>query len=512
MTIKELENRTGMARANIRFYEGEGLLTPKRLDNGYRDYSEEDARTLEKIKLLRQLQLDIDTIRKVQQGALTLEQAVFIQTTKLEGDKALIERATEVCRGIESSGVEYAALEPQPWLAQLQAPQRPGLPETQPTSLEDLGVEEWDGEYRACDHPWMRLFARNLDMTLYSTLYEGLWMLLFWDQKAPLSTGILSGLFLLAFTLAVEPLWLHYVGWTPGKLLFGLKVRNKNKEKLTLAQGYERSWAVFREGYGWGIPFCNLWAMWQGYKLSREGQDCWWDTDLCFRYTQVERCFHTGVVYVVLALACTGALWGVKELTDLPRNRGDLTVAEFCQNYNQYRGRFKELGFDNVPKLDREGQWDEQGQNNNVASHGGSVSYNSSDGTMYTIEDVVEGTRVWMPLEFTLEDGRVTAVTLHMESQDSIISPSVIREYLVLAAMSGAADGQDMFHFEALDGLFEMSDLDYFEDLELDYWGLHISQRVEYEGYNSVGSSMWETEEDGPRHFERTLTISLPEQ
>ena len=106
MTIKELENRTGMTRANIRFYEGEGLLAPKRLDNGYRDYSEEDARTLEKIKLLRQLQLDIDTIRKVQQGTLTLEQAVFVQTTRLEGDKALIERASEVCRGIEASGVE----------------------------------------------------------------------------------------------------------------------------------------------------------------------------------------------------------------------------------------------------------------------------------------------------------------------------------------------------------------------------------------------------------------------
>ena len=38
MTIKELETRTGMERANIRFYEKEGLLSPKRLDNGYRDY------------------------------------------------------------------------------------------------------------------------------------------------------------------------------------------------------------------------------------------------------------------------------------------------------------------------------------------------------------------------------------------------------------------------------------------------------------------------------------------
>ena len=103
MTIKELEERTGMARANIRFYENEGLLSPKRLANGYRDYSEEDARTLEKIKLLRQLQLDIDTIRKVQRGALTLDQALFVQMTKLEGDRALLERAAQVCRELELS-------------------------------------------------------------------------------------------------------------------------------------------------------------------------------------------------------------------------------------------------------------------------------------------------------------------------------------------------------------------------------------------------------------------------
>ena len=29
MTIKELEERTGMARANIRFYENEGLKSTK---------------------------------------------------------------------------------------------------------------------------------------------------------------------------------------------------------------------------------------------------------------------------------------------------------------------------------------------------------------------------------------------------------------------------------------------------------------------------------------------------
>lgn len=42
MTIKEVEEQTGLTRSNIRFYEREKLIEPTRNDkNGYRDYSEQ---------------------------------------------------------------------------------------------------------------------------------------------------------------------------------------------------------------------------------------------------------------------------------------------------------------------------------------------------------------------------------------------------------------------------------------------------------------------------------------
>lgn len=53
MTIGELEALLDMPRASIRFYEQEGFIHPKREANNYRDYSEEDADTLRKVKLLR---------------------------------------------------------------------------------------------------------------------------------------------------------------------------------------------------------------------------------------------------------------------------------------------------------------------------------------------------------------------------------------------------------------------------------------------------------------------------
>jgi DNA-binding transcriptional MerR regulator len=46
MTSKEMELRSGVPRANIRYYEAEGLLSPRRAKNGYREYSEKDLETL----------------------------------------------------------------------------------------------------------------------------------------------------------------------------------------------------------------------------------------------------------------------------------------------------------------------------------------------------------------------------------------------------------------------------------------------------------------------------------
>ena len=57
MNIAEVERRTGLTRANIRFYEKEGLVAPARSANGYRDYTEADVETLRKGRLLRQLRV-----------------------------------------------------------------------------------------------------------------------------------------------------------------------------------------------------------------------------------------------------------------------------------------------------------------------------------------------------------------------------------------------------------------------------------------------------------------------
>jgi DNA-binding transcriptional MerR regulator len=50
MKIGELSERTGVSLRSLRYYEEQGLLTPIRLDNGYREYSplaEEQVKTIQ---------------------------------------------------------------------------------------------------------------------------------------------------------------------------------------------------------------------------------------------------------------------------------------------------------------------------------------------------------------------------------------------------------------------------------------------------------------------------------
>ena len=63
MTIKEVEEQTGLARSNVRFYEKEKLIAPSRNDsNGYREYSEKDVADIRKIAYLRTLGISIEDI------------------------------------------------------------------------------------------------------------------------------------------------------------------------------------------------------------------------------------------------------------------------------------------------------------------------------------------------------------------------------------------------------------------------------------------------------------------
>ena len=99
LKINEVEKAVGITVKNIRFYESQGLLSPRRnTANGYRDYGEEEVAVLQRIKLLRKLGVPLEEIRRLQSGALTLSDAMRRHLVSLERDKANIDQAILLCQ------------------------------------------------------------------------------------------------------------------------------------------------------------------------------------------------------------------------------------------------------------------------------------------------------------------------------------------------------------------------------------------------------------------------------
>ena len=84
MKIKELEELLSISRSNIRFYEKQGLFSPERQGNNYRDYTEKDIDTLKKIIVFRKMGFTIEEIKLIQNNELPFEEAVNNAQLRLE--------------------------------------------------------------------------------------------------------------------------------------------------------------------------------------------------------------------------------------------------------------------------------------------------------------------------------------------------------------------------------------------------------------------------------------------
>lgn len=99
MTIKEVEQQTGLQRSNIRFYEKEELVIPKRnAKNGYREYSDQDVENIKKIAYLRTLGISLDVIRRIMENEETLYTVIKGQEKVLDAQITDMEQAKVLCK------------------------------------------------------------------------------------------------------------------------------------------------------------------------------------------------------------------------------------------------------------------------------------------------------------------------------------------------------------------------------------------------------------------------------
>lgn len=98
MKINEVEKMLEVPKATIRFYEKEGLLSPQRKENSYRDYSDADVERLKKIIVFRKVGMPVDAIKQVLQDALPLQEALTENMSSLHEQIKELEGALHLCK------------------------------------------------------------------------------------------------------------------------------------------------------------------------------------------------------------------------------------------------------------------------------------------------------------------------------------------------------------------------------------------------------------------------------
>ena len=144
MKINEVEALAGITKKNIRFYEEQGLLSPKRNpENGYRDYADADVQVLRRIRLLRKLDVPIDEIRLMLSGTHTVGDGMRRHLIALEREQRNLLHAMELCRELTVQDIPISQLDADALLEQMEAMEHSG------TSFRDVAAQDIKTRYIA---------------------------------------------------------------------------------------------------------------------------------------------------------------------------------------------------------------------------------------------------------------------------------------------------------------------------------------------------------------------------
>ncbi|MCF2619776.1 MerR family transcriptional regulator [Oscillibacter valericigenes] len=406
MNSKEIEQRSGLTRANIRYYEQEGLLAPARRENKYRDYSEEDLETLLRIALLRNLGFSLDEIRRLQSGELELAAAMRERSAALEAEGQRLLTAKSVCDAISREVTSYSALQPETYLHSFEP---------------DKTAERQD---IAEPHPWRRYLARAIDLTLTGILVSFVQFMLLHHNLVNISKAerFLCGLAGWGLLVLIEPLLLSRFAATAGKWCMGITVTRPDGERLSYGEALERTAAVWLYGAGLGISIVELVCNYRSYRRYMNGEELAWESG------SIERFDERGTGRMVLLYAASTALSLALTLAmglsaALPPNRGELTVAEFAENVNFYRGYFD---YGQRWTLDSSGEWVENEYENVIYFGGGGEP---------------------TPFSYTVEDGVLRAVHwAYSETEEQLFGARVDNARMAYLALAAAQRETSIFN------------------------------------------------------------------
>ena len=458
MTIKELETLTGMERANVRFYEREGLLTAKRMDNGYRDYSQEDVQILLRVKLLRSLSVPLEEIKALKAGSKALSDTLSAQSLRLEQEQRDAAYAQQVCHAMQADRVTFAELDARKYLDGI----------LQVSRESDSGYFAVPGDQLPqVYHPWRRFLARSLDLFLYGILWSGILGLVFHVNLANRGGlgNLLDTFVAIVLMLLLEPLWLHFLRTTPGKTIFGLRIETPEGKPLAIGEGRARTWGVIGAGMGYNLPIYNLVRLWKSYQLCRESELQPWDEAIAYTLRDTKR--WRGWAFAVAYACGFFVLFTMLAAQQLPPHRGDLTVSQFVENYTYYAHFY---GIDLADDyLDETGQWKKK----------------EFDGTAYL--DTVYTQRA--DISFTQQNQRITGISFAVDIQNSKEWLGSYDTQMLLASLAFAGAQAGLFSDLPSQIATQIKDHT-FQDYAYQASGISFACETAYSGYQQPQPSL----------------------
>ncbi|MBE5776155.1 MAG: MerR family transcriptional regulator [Clostridiales bacterium] len=397
MHISQVEEKTGLLRANIRFYEKQGLICVTRLENGYRDYSQADVDTLLRIRLLREMHMPLDVIGQLVRNEISLAQALETHVPQLEREIGERKNAIDMARQMLRDGADFAQLDAESYL---HAPVKPhGAEKQTPISF------AWTGDRLPFEgHPWKRFFARMLDLILCGALSS-----LLLDYALGLYMPLLSAAFALVLMWLSDTVLLHLFGTTVGKWLLGIYVTRDSGANMSLGESFRRACHVLLRGMGLNLFGVQLLCMFFARRHLLERRCTPWDYENEVQF--LSRTKGKNALAATLAAALllsSGLAHRASQLKELvPPNRGDITLAQFAENYNHI------LRAD----LRRSGNRDLSVLAMDMLGEGGAYLGESALPDGVAVISVMD--KAAPKLTYTLENGCVTAVEFQVDTRIS---------------------------------------------------------------------------------------------
>lgn len=371
-------------------------------------------------------------------------------------------------------------------------------------------------------HPWRRLTARILDTGIYFTICA-LFSQLVLRQYLFAVIYTRLAMRMAVITLIVEPVFIAVSGTTPGKWCMGMRVRASYNEKPAYGAAFMRTLGMVFLGLGAYLPVIGLIMPIIAYRRYIQGKSSAWD-DSQWLHNEFKMPFKPKIAeYISVCAACVLIAAVCSAFTMLPSNRGDITVSQYSENFNElthyYYTPFYELkerdaytsslyeegvsaetvklwaryffGISEANALDAQGNWTAESEYPLLLNYDLiGVRYGEiEDRDPSALYPVTK--QLYPEFSYETENGRLTGVKIAIDVDATKFSVTAYDNLYTIAALAFSCEDEDMMSSDYYQLRNRISSYKPFENYSFTQNGITVSSSVEYYGLERDEEYEW---------------------